>query len=170
MMLLGIALVALLARGPIVVNGNYVGIHFLALGCLFTLTGFNVINLGVMAKVIAIAQLPSADSRIRRWVLRKFTLEGGAVTGGALFLTGFAIDTYILLSWLRNAGSPQAETVHVAFAATLMIVLGLNIVFSSFLLSMFMADQQQRLDASSAARDAAVRRSGMTRDAVMNRF
>jgi len=145
MMLGGAILVIMLSRGPIEIAGQFMGIHFLALGSLFTLAGFNVINLGVLAKAIAVSQLPSADSRIRRWALNRFTLEGGLIVGLLLFLGGFGIDLFVLLRWMQNAGGPQEETVHVAFAATLMIVLGLNIVFSSFLLNMFMSDQRDRM-------------------------
>jgi hypothetical protein len=155
MMLLGVLLVSALARGPILLLGHYVGIHFLALGSLLTLSGFNVIHLGVLAKVIAASQMPAADSRIRRWVLRKFTLEGGALTGAVLLVAGLAIDGFILFSWLRKGGGAQVETVHTAFVASLMIVLGLNIVFSSFLLNMFMSDHRERTGARPAA-DGAV--------------
>lgn len=152
MMLLGVLLVAALARGPILIAGQYVGIHFLALGCLFTLTGFNVIHLGVLAKVIASSQLPSADSRIHRWALSAFTLESGLITGVVLMIVGMTIDVLILGKWLGNPGQPQEPTVHTAFVATLMFVLGLNIVFSSFLLNMCASDQRERLVATPVAK------------------
>lgn len=144
MMLAGIALVSLLSRGPIEIAGHFLGIHFLALGSLLTLAGFNVINLGVLAKAIAVSQLPDADSRIRRWALNQFTLESGLIVGLLLLFAGLGIDVFVALKWLQSAGGPQEETVHVAFAATLMIVLGLNVMFSSFLLNMFMDDQRGR--------------------------
>ena len=142
------ALVVLLSRGPMLINGHFLGIHFLALGSLLTLTGFNVINLGVLAKAIAVSQLPEADSRIRRWALNQFTLESGLVIGLLLLLAGLGIDIYILVKWLNTLGGAQEETVHVAFAASLMVVLGLNIIFSSFLLNMFMSDQRERITRS----------------------
>ena len=146
MMLAGIVLVAMLSRGPIVIGGRFMGIHFLALGSLFTLAGFNIINLGVLAKAIAVSQLPSADSRIRRWALNQFTLEGGLIVGLLLFLGGLGVNVVVLIRWMQNGGGAQEETVHVAFAAALMIILGLNIVFSSFLLNMFMSDQRDRMN------------------------
>jgi glycosyltransferase involved in cell wall biosynthesis len=146
MMALGILIVAMLSAGPIQLSGHFIGIHFLALGSLLTLTGFNIINLGILAKAIAVSQLPEADSRIRRWALNQFTLESGLITGLVLLLAGLGIDIYILAKWLKDSGGgPQEETVHVAFAASTMIVLGLNIMFSSFLLNMFMSDQRERM-------------------------
>jgi uncharacterized membrane protein len=148
LMLLGLALVGALARGPITVAGQFVGIHFLALGCLLTLTGFNIVNLGVLAKVIAHSQMPHLNSRVSYWALKSFTLEGGLIAGLALFVAGTGIDSYILWEWLRNSGSEQEATVHTAFVATLLIVLGLNIMFSSFLLNMFASEQRAHLEDS----------------------
>jgi glycosyltransferase involved in cell wall biosynthesis len=146
LMLLGLVLVAALTRGPITVAGQYVGIHFLALGCLLTLTGFNIVNLGVLAKVIAHSQMPYLGSRVSYWALKSFTLEGGLIAGLVLFAAGTAIDAYILWEWLKNSGSEQEATVHTAFVATLLIVLGLNIMFSSFLLNMFATEQRSNMN------------------------
>ncbi|MEJ1960447.1 MAG: glycosyltransferase family 2 protein [Gammaproteobacteria bacterium] len=155
--LLGLVLVAALARGPITLGGQYFGIHFLALGCALTITGFNVIHLGIIAKLIAGAQIAQPDSKIIRFALNVFTLEGGLVVGAIMFLAGFGIDAAILWKWLTYNRGSLADTVHIAFVATLLIVLGLNIVFSSFLLSMIAADQRSRMSGRAeapAARDS----------------
>jgi hypothetical protein len=145
MTLAGLVLVAMLARGPITLGGQYLGVHFLALGCVLTLAGFNVVHLGVLAKVIAASQIASFDSRMTRWALNAFTLEGGLIAGAVMFLAGIGIDGWILWTWLEHGRGPQEETVHTAFVATLFIVLGINVVFSSFLLSMFASDHRGRL-------------------------
>src|SRR5262245_39283735 len=67
MMVLGLMLVAARARGPIEIAGQYLGIHFLALGCVLLLTGFNILNLGVIAKMIAGSQIELHDSRVAKW-------------------------------------------------------------------------------------------------------
>ncbi|HVZ18279.1 MAG TPA: glycosyltransferase family 2 protein, partial [Terriglobales bacterium] len=144
LMLIGLVLVGALAGGPIEVGGHYVGIHFLALGCMLVLMGFNVIHFGVLAKMAGASQNPSPASRVQRWAVRRFTLEGGLLLGGALFFVGIAIDAYILWKWVGNSLGRQDETVHVAFVATLLVVLGMNTVFSSFLLNMFATAQRAR--------------------------
>lgn len=145
LMFLGLVVVAALSRGPISIAGQYLGIHFLALGSLLTLAGFNIVNLGVLAKVIATSQLPHLDSRISHWALSKFSLEGGLIAGLSLFVAGTATDAYILWQWIKSSGAEQEATVHTAFVATLLIVLGLNIMFSSFLLNMFADDHRERI-------------------------
>jgi hypothetical protein len=41
---------------------------------------------------------------------------------------------------MAEAGVPMDSTVHLAFVATTAVVLGLNLVFSSFLLNMILAN------------------------------
>jgi glycosyltransferase involved in cell wall biosynthesis len=145
MMLLGLLLVAALAGGPITIGEKYFGIHFIALGCVLTLTGFNIMHLGVIAKVIAASQLALSDSRLSRWALHAFTLEGGLIAGLIMLLAGVGIDVWILWQWLAQGGGAQEGTIHIAFAATLLTVLGINIMFSSFLLSMFAAHEREQM-------------------------
>jgi hypothetical protein len=151
MALVGLVLVAMLARGPIVLGGQYLGVHFLALGCVLSLMGFNIVHLGILAKVIAASQIASFDSRLSRWALNAFTLEGGLIAGVLMFLLGIGIDGWILWQWLGHDRGPQDRTVHVAFVAGLLIVLGINTIFSSFLLSMFVSDHRKRLTDDDAA-------------------
>lgn len=142
MALVGMVMVAALAGGPIRIGDWYFGIHFLALGCGLTLTGFNVVLLGVIAKLVAGAQIAQPHSRVIRFALNVFTLEGGLIAGGLLFLGGVGIDATILMKWLASHRGPLDDTVHLVFVATLLIVLGLNIAFSSFLLAMMAADRR----------------------------
>jgi glycosyltransferase involved in cell wall biosynthesis len=144
MLVAGLALVIPLATGPAILFGHYFGIHFLALGSLLTLLGVNIVSLGLFAKVIAAQQSPGMRSRVMDWVLRDFTLEGGLAIGTLLALVGIAIDAHLLWSWLRNSSAPMNSTVHTGFVATLLIVVGANILFGSFLLNMLAIEERER--------------------------
>jgi glycosyltransferase involved in cell wall biosynthesis len=139
--LLGLALVTLLAGGPVNIAGHYVGIHFLALGSVLTLVGFNIMNLGVLAKVIAMRLAPARPSRVARWATRAFSLEAGLVTGVLLALGGIALDSRLLYTWLHTPMQSMEATIHLGFVATLAIVLGVNLVFGSFLLAMLVTEE-----------------------------
>lgn len=138
----GLLLLVLLARGPVDIGGLHLGIHYVALAALLALVGFNVLNLGVLAKTLMVQRYRGLRSRLVGLVTRRFSLEGGLVVGGGLMLAGLAIDAAILARWLANPGQPMPSTVHLAFVATTAVVLGLNLVFSSFLLKM-MLDQRE---------------------------
>ena len=136
----GLLLLGLLARGPLDVAGFHFGIHFVALGAMLALIGFNVLNLGVLAKVVLARRYDGLRSRTVTWLRQRFELESGLIAGAALFLPGMCTDAVILARWLGSGGSAMDQTVHPAFVATTAVVLGLNVVFSSFLLAMLLDD------------------------------
>jgi glycosyltransferase involved in cell wall biosynthesis len=141
LMTVGFALMLLLAKGPILVRGHYLGIHFLALGSALTLVGFNVFNLGLLAKTMMARRYEGLRSALVDWVRGRFTLEIGLIAGATLVVLGLAADTAILVTWLKRLGGPMEETVHFAFVASTVVVLGLNMLFSSFLLSMLVKEE-----------------------------
>ena len=141
--ILGVALQIVLIGGPIRPFGYYVGIHFLALGCLLFLLGFNVINLGILAKLIVMYQNPKTKERLAKWLFNYFTLEVGVFTGTALVLIGASVDFFILWRWIYLRG-PMEDTIHLAFVATSAFALGVNAIFSSFLLNMFITEDKEK--------------------------
>jgi hypothetical protein len=64
----------------------------------------------------------------------RFRLEHGLLLGGALILAGFAMAAVIVGIWIHRGFGALAEERLGVVAATLMIV-GIQIFFSSFLLS-----------------------------------
>jgi glycosyltransferase involved in cell wall biosynthesis len=137
----GLLLLLLLARGPVDLAGFRLGIHYLALGAMLALAGFNVINLGVLAKAVMAQRHPALKSRMLELLTGRYTLESGLIAGALLMLVGLAIDGVILASRLANPGEAMESTVHLAFVATTMVVLGLNLMFSSFLLAMLVTSR-----------------------------
>jgi len=156
MLLPGLALEVLLSRGPVTIGRTYLGIHFLALGSLLTLVGFNVINLGVLAKTLMAQRYSGINSRTVGFVRRQFTLESGLLTGVALALIGTLIDVAIAAKWISQFGAPMDATVHQAFVATTALVLGLNLICSSFMLNLIQVEGDARA-VSSSGRPAARR-------------
>ena len=146
MLLPGLGLELLLWRGPVTIHGAYLGIHFLALGALLTLVGFNVINLGVLAKTLMSQRYSGINSRTVRIVRQRFSLEAGLLIGAALCLTGTAIDVGVTVKWITEFGAPMDASVHLTFVATTALILGLNLICSSFLLNMIVADSRTPSD------------------------
>jgi glycosyltransferase involved in cell wall biosynthesis len=141
---IGVGLIALLAGGPVVVNGFYLGIHFLALGALMALVGFNVVNLGVLAKAIMAQRYAGFASRTIRFFRRRHALETSLLAGAALGIAGLLTDLWIVSIWITSPGKPMDSTVHLAFVATTLLVLGVNLMFTSFLLNMILAEKSTR--------------------------
>lgn len=145
MLALGLVLQLLLVNGPVDFGSVHLGIHFLALGAALSLIGFNVFNLGVFAKTLMSQRYAGLQSHIADFAQGAFSLEKGLITGGLLVLIGLGIDASILGHWLRHRSEPMEDTVHLAFVASTAIVLGMNLMFSSFLLNMLLdTDSKQR--------------------------
>jgi glycosyltransferase involved in cell wall biosynthesis len=137
---IGLAMVAALVRGPLIISGHYFGIHFLALACALTLVGFNIINYGILAKVIVLRRSSVSTSRVARWAMSRFSLEGALIAGAALVLLGVGCDGWLLFNWLKTSGAAMESTAHAVFAATLMIVIGVNLSLGAFLLHMLISE------------------------------
>jgi glycosyltransferase involved in cell wall biosynthesis len=139
MLLVGLLLEAVLVRGPVMIGGLYVGVHFVALGALLALVGFNIINLGVLAKTLMSQRYAGLKSRTVGFVRQRFSLEIGLLIGSVLVAAGAATDAAMAAHWVMRYGVPMDSTVHLAFVATTSVVLGLNLICSSFLLNMILA-------------------------------
>ena len=137
---IGLALLALLVRGPVQIGGVYFGIHFVALGAMLALVGFNVFNLGVFAKAVMSRRYEGLRSRTVNWLHNRFSLEAALIVGALLAIAGMAIDGAILWQWLRQPGRQMEATVHLAFVATTAVVLGINLMFNAFLLNLVVDD------------------------------
>jgi glycosyltransferase involved in cell wall biosynthesis len=134
-MLLGVIPLVLLGRGPRYLAGLTFDVHYMVLGSLLTVLGFQVILTGVFAKAYShSARLFAPDATLT--VLRRyFNLERGLVLGAVLFLAGFAIDATILIGWLRS-GMSTLDAVRPAIQASTLMIIGGQTIFSSFFLSM----------------------------------
>jgi glycosyltransferase involved in cell wall biosynthesis len=132
---LGVFLQALLLTGPVVVGRFYMGVHWLALGCLFSLVGFQVFALGAFAKALAMNESAEIGGRFFKRFFSWFSLEAGVILGAVLIWLGLLADVAILATWLvRDMGG--MGTTHVVFVATTTMALGVQMVFSSFFLGM----------------------------------
>jgi hypothetical protein len=136
MFVLGMAGMGVLVSGPVQIGNFNLGIHFLALASLLTLLGANIVGFGLLARLINAKRNPirpnSAFGRLLSW----FTLERGLIIGGVLGAVGFSIDLWLLIEWIASGFGDMAGTVHLAFVATTIMLLGVNAAFASFLFNM----------------------------------
>jgi glycosyltransferase involved in cell wall biosynthesis len=127
------ALVALMVLAQVDVFGRTWDLHAMIGGSLFMIVGTQVLALGLCAHAYGTYYLGEKDPWFDRMRAR-FRLEHGLLLGGALALVGFGCAVGIVVMWInRGFGAISEERLAVA-AATLMIV-GIQIFFSSFLLS-----------------------------------
>ncbi|BCM92008.1 putative glycosyltransferase [Abditibacteriota bacterium] len=132
----GLLLMLMLAAGPVTLGGFYMGAHFLALGCMLAMLGFNVLNLWMLGKRVVMRKHPKlSQTRVGQFVTH-LTLERQLITGALLVLLGMGVDGAILLKWLAHPLASMESTVHVAFAASSCVEMGLTLAFSAFILNL----------------------------------
>ena len=130
----GLALELVLLPGPIRIGGQNIDFHFMFVGGALVLLGLQVILLGVYSKTYALVhEAGPVDPWISRFHLH-YTLERGVALGGLLFAIGFCIDLWILVDWLAQ-GRGVLFAVRPAVLALTFMLLGAEIVFASFFLS-----------------------------------
>jgi glycosyltransferase involved in cell wall biosynthesis len=115
------------------VFGRQWDIHALIAGALLAIVGTQVVALGICAHAYGTYFMGERD----RWFDRmraRFRLEHGLLLGGGIALVGFLIGAFIVIDWIDRGFGALAEERLAVLAATLIIV-GIQIFFSSFLLS-----------------------------------
>jgi glycosyltransferase involved in cell wall biosynthesis len=126
-------LIALLVVARLDIFGRSWDLHTMVAGCLMMIIGVQVLALGLCAHAYGKYFMAERDPWFDRMRAR-FRLEHGLLLGGLITLAGFALGGVILGIWIdRDFGTLSEERLAV-LAATLIIV-GLQVFFSSFLLS-----------------------------------
>jgi glycosyltransferase involved in cell wall biosynthesis len=132
MALLG-SLIAITVLFRLSVFGRAWDLHAMIGGSLLMIVGTQVLALGLCAHAYGTYFMGERDAWFDRMRAR-FRLEHGLLLGGAIVFAGVILAAVIVGTWIgRGFGSLSEERLAVV-AATLMIV-GVQIFFSSFLLS-----------------------------------
>jgi glycosyltransferase involved in cell wall biosynthesis len=127
------ALIALLVVSRIDFFGRSWDLHTMVGGCLLMIIGVQVLSLGLCAHAYGKYFMGEREPWFDRMRAR-FRLEHGLLLGGLITLAGVILGGIIVGIWIdRDFGTLSEERLAV-FGATLIIV-GLQIIFSSFLLS-----------------------------------
>jgi glycosyltransferase involved in cell wall biosynthesis len=113
--------------------GRAWGVHALIGGSLLMIVGTQVLCLGLCAHAYGTYFMGERDPWFDRMRAR-FRLEHGLLLGGAFVLVGLVMGGLILATWIAHGFGSLADEHLAVVAATLMIV-GIQIFFSAFLLS-----------------------------------
>jgi glycosyltransferase involved in cell wall biosynthesis len=108
-------------------------VHTLIGGSLLLIVGTQVVTLGLCARAYGICFMGERDPWFERMWAR-YRLEHGLLLGSAIATAGLAILVGIVLEWVHHGFGSLSEERLAILAATLM-VLGIQVVFASFLLS-----------------------------------
>jgi hypothetical protein len=125
--------VALTVLFQVDVLGRAWDLHSMVAGALLMIVGTQVLALGLCAHAYGTYFMGEKDPWFDRMRAR-FKLEHGLLLGGAVVAAGLAVGAVILGIWIdRGFGALSEERLAVLAAA--LIIVGIQIFFSSFLIS-----------------------------------
>ena len=137
LVVLGLAGCVLLLPGPRHVYGIGFDVHTLLYAFVSVLLGFQLVAFATFAKVFAITEgLLPPDPRLNR-AFRWITLETGLIVGGLLTIIGIGGSVWAVSSWARTSfgALDPAQMLRLVMPAVFSLTLGIEIIFSSFFLS-----------------------------------
>ncbi|HEV3035774.1 MAG TPA: glycosyltransferase family 2 protein [Solirubrobacteraceae bacterium] len=113
--------------------GRAWGVHALIGGALLMIVGTQVLALGLCAHAYGTYFMGEKDPWFDRMRAR-FRLEHGLLLGGAFVLVGLIMGGLILATWISHGFGSLADE-HLAVIAAALLIVGIQIFFSAFLLS-----------------------------------
>ncbi len=113
--------------------GRAWGLHALIGGTLLMIVGTQVLALGLCAHAYGTYFMGERDPWFDR-MRSRFRLEHGLLLGGAFLVVGLALGGVIIATWVAHGFGSLADERLAVVAASLLIV-GIQIFFSAFLLS-----------------------------------
>jgi glycosyltransferase involved in cell wall biosynthesis len=137
LMLAGLIVGIWLLPGPRTVRGVTFDVATLLYSMAAVFIGFQSVLFAIFTKTFAICEgLHSRDSSLNKWY-RVFTLEKGLLVGAALTTIGLIGSIYSLSDWRSRLFGPldPVRTLRIVIPSILSLILGLQIILSSFFLS-----------------------------------
>jgi glycosyltransferase involved in cell wall biosynthesis len=125
--------IALTVLAQIDIFGRQWDIHTMVGGALLMIVGVQVLALGLCAHAYGMYFMGDKDPWFDRMRAR-YRLEHGLMLGGGILVAGLAVAAIIAVKWIDRGFGQLSEERLAVLAATLVIV-GIQIFFSSFLLS-----------------------------------
>lgn len=133
---------SVLVRGPLPLGRITLDVHTLLFAAVAVLIGFQAASFAVLSKFVAArAGLRRPEAAFENW-FRHITLESGLVTGSLLVATGLALSIGAVGIWGGHGfGQLQpAETLRWVIPGALCLVLGSEVILTSFFLGVLRLD------------------------------
>jgi hypothetical protein len=131
----GLLLLFLLLPGPFVIFGRAFDIHLMVAGSLFSILGFQILSLGFYAKTYSLLEGFLKEDKVISFFQSHFNLEKGVLLGLVFLLIGLLANLYIFWEWIIIKRFGTLNRVRLALIGSTFIVIGVQIIFSSFFLS-----------------------------------
>lgn len=131
-----------LLQGPVKIHSVVFDVHTLLAGITMVIAGSILISMAVFARLYAsrVGLLPQ-----NKWLensIKRFSLEAGLIAGVVLVLAGVAFYVYGVILWAETnfTALDYQYILRIALSGSAFIVLGIQMFFSSFIISLLAID------------------------------
>lgn len=145
LMISGLVVGGALLRGPVSMGHVTLDVHTLLFAAVAVLVGFQAVSFAGLSKFFAIhAGLRQPEAGFENW-FRHLTLESGLIAGGLLLLAGLGLSIYAVWFWGGQGfgGLQPSEMLRLVIPGALCLVLGCQMILTSFLLGVLRLDTRQ---------------------------
>jgi glycosyltransferase involved in cell wall biosynthesis len=126
-------LVSALVLSGVEIFGRLWSMHALIGGSLFMILGVQLLGMGLCARAYA-AYFMSDGSEWFERMRARFRLEHGLLAGACIGLIGLGLGASVVAQWINNGLGALGQE-QLALVATSLIIIGTQVFFTSFLLS-----------------------------------
>jgi hypothetical protein len=126
-------LISLMVLAHVDIFGRSWDIHALIGGALFTIIGVQVLALGLCAHAYGTYFMGEREAWFDA-ARARFRLEHGLLLGGLITVAGFVTALIIVIGWIGHGFGALGQE-RLAIVAFELLIVGLQIFFSSFMLS-----------------------------------
>jgi glycosyltransferase involved in cell wall biosynthesis len=127
------AVVVVMVASQVHVLGRAWDIHTMIAGALLLIVGSQVLALGLAARAYGVYYMDERDPMFD-YLQARVRLEHGLLAGGVLIVLGLALGGVIVYRWAER-GFGELSEARLAVMAAAVLIVGIQIFFSSFLLS-----------------------------------
>jgi glycosyltransferase involved in cell wall biosynthesis len=143
LMTAGTILGVVLMQGPLPLGRVTLDVHTLLFAAVAVLIGFQAASFAVLSKFFTIrAGLRLPQAGFEDW-FRHLTLESGLITGALLVAAGLGLSLWAVFIWSGHSFGPllqTGETLRRVIPGALCLVLGCQMILSSFFLGVLRLD------------------------------
>jgi len=137
-MLLGTLISTVLFFGPVVIGQVHFDIHTMLYTAMLIITGFQVVTFYFFSKLFAVRSGMNINMEWSIWLNKNFSLERGLFFGCLSLICGVGLTIYAIQVWdARSFGLlDPSQTFRLVIPAVTFIVIGVQVIFNSFFLSL----------------------------------
>lgn len=144
LMALGIGVMAALTPGAISVGSISFDFHYMIVGSLAALVGWQAVSLGIFAKVYAVVEELAPSDRMVDTVIKKFNLEKALLSAGAIATIGAGLMAWTAVSWISQGFGFTDSTAYLrpALLGATIFGIGTGTAFSAFFIGALLMERR----------------------------